>query len=165
LEAATLFWTELALHEQKRIVAGLESKREKSPSIAEAEAKTPVAIGKGTVDDKGVITIPSAACSSPVETRPEPCTVSELTFAMISPYGKKLRIPFIDLLNSRFSIELNPVSMPHQLSEPMVRSFENLIESMGSLARMAGLSRAHFQREFVIQCELPHYGILACTGE
>jgi hypothetical protein len=61
------FWNDLALHEQRRIIAGLESARAKSPVTASVAAKALVATGKITVDDKGVITIPSAACSSPVE--------------------------------------------------------------------------------------------------
>jgi len=59
------FWSDLALHEQRRIIAQLEaSKPSTAPSVAE---KAPAATGKITVDAKGVITIPSAACSSPTE--------------------------------------------------------------------------------------------------
>jgi hypothetical protein len=62
-----IFWNDLALHEQRRIIAGLESGRKESSSTASVAAKAPVATGKVTIDDKGVITIPSAACSSPTE--------------------------------------------------------------------------------------------------
>jgi hypothetical protein len=62
-----LFWNEFALHEQRRIIAGLESRGGKSSSPAFVAAKEPAATGNITVDDKGVITIPSAACSSPTE--------------------------------------------------------------------------------------------------
>lgn len=64
-----LFWNELALHEQSRIIAGLESGRNGPSAIASVVAKKPAATGKTTVDDKGVITIPSAACSSPTESK------------------------------------------------------------------------------------------------
>jgi hypothetical protein len=62
-----IFWNDLALHEQRRIIAGLEAKPAPSKSTASVAAKAPAATGKVTVDDKGVITIPSAACSSPTE--------------------------------------------------------------------------------------------------
>jgi hypothetical protein len=62
-----IFWNELALQEQRRIIAGLESKSAKPSSPPPIAAKVPVATGKVTIDDKGVITIPSAACSSPTE--------------------------------------------------------------------------------------------------
>jgi hypothetical protein len=62
-----IFWNDLALEEQRRIIAGLESGREKSPAIASVAVKAPAATGKVTADDKGVITIPSAACSSPTQ--------------------------------------------------------------------------------------------------
>jgi hypothetical protein len=39
----------------------------KSSNPESVAAKLPVATGKVTIDDKGVITIPSAACSSPTE--------------------------------------------------------------------------------------------------
>jgi hypothetical protein len=58
-----IFWNELALHEQRRIHAGMKSAKSAS-SVAATE---PAAAGKVTIDDKGVITIPSAACSSPTE--------------------------------------------------------------------------------------------------
>jgi len=62
-----IFWTDLALHEQRRIIAGSEAKKGKSATPVTVVAKAPAATGKITVDDKGVITIPSAACSSPTE--------------------------------------------------------------------------------------------------
>ncbi len=63
-----IFWTDLALQEQRRIIAGLEAGKAKSATTpAAVAAKAPAATGKITVDDKGVITIPSAACSSPTE--------------------------------------------------------------------------------------------------
>lgn len=59
-----IFWNDLALHEQRRIIAKLDSVKSASPTVA---AATPTATGKITVDDKGVITIPSAACSNPLK--------------------------------------------------------------------------------------------------
>ena len=62
-------WSDLALHEQRRIIAQREASKTK-PSSASSVAKTePRATGKVTVDAKGVITIPSAACSSPTESK------------------------------------------------------------------------------------------------
>lgn len=62
-----IFWTDLALHEQRRIISGLEAGKAKSETTPAVAAKAPAATGKVTVDDKGVITIPSAACSTPTE--------------------------------------------------------------------------------------------------
>lgn len=62
-----VFWNDLALQEQRRIISGMASVRGKSSSPAPVAAKAPAATGKVTVDDKGVITIPSAACISPTE--------------------------------------------------------------------------------------------------
>ena len=62
-----IFWNDLALQEQRRIISGLATARGKSSGPASVAAKAPAATGKVTVDDKGVITIPSAACSSPTE--------------------------------------------------------------------------------------------------
>lgn len=62
-------WGDLALHEQRRIIAGLEASktnRSSTPSVAKKE-RAPT--GKETVDAKGVITIPSAACSSPTQSK------------------------------------------------------------------------------------------------
>ena len=63
------FWTDLALHEQRRIIAGLEAAKAKSPGTPAVAVEAPAATGKVTVDDKGVITIPSAACSNPAESK------------------------------------------------------------------------------------------------
>jgi hypothetical protein len=62
-----IFWNDLALHEQRRVIARLEPEGGKSSGIASVAAKAPAATGKVTIDAKGVITIPSAACSSPTE--------------------------------------------------------------------------------------------------
>ncbi|HEX5790154.1 MAG TPA: hypothetical protein VFY13_03325, partial [Luteolibacter sp.] len=62
-------WSDIALHGQRRIIAKLKDSRSKSspaPSVAKAQ---PSATGKASVDAKGVITIPSAACSSPTESK------------------------------------------------------------------------------------------------
>jgi hypothetical protein len=61
------FWNELALHEQRRIIAGLDAKRGRSSSAVSVAAPAPAATGAVTVDDRGVITIRSAASSSPTE--------------------------------------------------------------------------------------------------
>jgi hypothetical protein len=60
-----IFWNELALHEQRRIVTGLDSKKGASSGSASLAANEPTTTGKVTIDGNGVITIPSAACSSP----------------------------------------------------------------------------------------------------
>jgi hypothetical protein len=61
-----IFWNELALHEQRRIIAGLKkSGASGSSSTTAVAAMAPAATGKITIDDKGVITIPSAASSNP----------------------------------------------------------------------------------------------------
>ncbi len=63
-----IFWNELALHEQKRINAVMKSAKSAYSGTAAVAATEPAATGKVTIDGKGVITIPSAACSSPTET-------------------------------------------------------------------------------------------------
>jgi len=62
-----IFWNDLALQEQRRVIAGLEAKAASSKIAASVAAKAPAVTGKIAVDAKGVITIPSAACSSPTE--------------------------------------------------------------------------------------------------
>jgi hypothetical protein len=62
-------WSDLALHEQRRINAGLTAAKAKTPRTPAIAAKEPAATGKVTINDKGVITIPSAACSSPTESK------------------------------------------------------------------------------------------------
>lgn len=64
-----IFWNELALHEQRRINAGLKSAKSASSGTAPVAATEPKATGKVTIDDKGTITIPSSACSSPIESK------------------------------------------------------------------------------------------------
>jgi hypothetical protein len=62
-------WGDLALHEQRRIIAQLEASKTK-PSTTPSVAKTePSATGRVTVDAKGIITIPAAACCSPTESK------------------------------------------------------------------------------------------------
>jgi hypothetical protein len=63
------FWSDLALHEQRRIIAVMEATKTKSSVTPSIAAKEPAATGKASVDSKGVITIPSAACSSPAESK------------------------------------------------------------------------------------------------
>jgi hypothetical protein len=62
-----IFWTDLALEEQRHIVAGMDAAKEKTSKPASVPAKAPAATGKITIDDKGIITLPSAACSTPTE--------------------------------------------------------------------------------------------------
>jgi len=62
-----IFWNELALHEQRRIIAKLKSGESKSSNSSAVAASAPTATGKITVDQKGVITIPSAATSNPTQ--------------------------------------------------------------------------------------------------
>ena len=64
-----IFWNELAIHEQRRINAGLKSAISSSSGTASVSTKEPAATGKVSIDGKGVITIPSAACSSPTESK------------------------------------------------------------------------------------------------
>lgn len=62
------FWHDLALHEQRLIIAGLDAAGGNSSVASAAEpAPAPAATGAVTVDANGVITIPSAATSSPTE--------------------------------------------------------------------------------------------------
>lgn len=62
-------WSDIALHEQRRIITQLAAAKTKS-STAPAIAKTePSATGKASVDAKGIITIPSAACSTPTKSK------------------------------------------------------------------------------------------------
>ncbi|MFN4874369.1 MAG: hypothetical protein ACK40T_06320 [Akkermansiaceae bacterium] len=58
-------WSDIALHEQRRIISQLQSTKT-APAVAKAEPK---ATGKASVDAKGVITIPATACSSPTESK------------------------------------------------------------------------------------------------
>jgi hypothetical protein len=63
-------WNDIGLHEQRRIIAQLDAAKPKSsapPTVAKKEQ--PAATGKASVDAKGVITIPSAAASSPTESK------------------------------------------------------------------------------------------------
>ncbi len=62
-------WSDLALHEQRRIIAQLEASKTKSSTTSSVAKTEPCATGRVTVDGKGVITIPSAACSSPTESK------------------------------------------------------------------------------------------------
>ena len=62
-------WSDLALHEQRRNIAQLDAAKPKSSATPVVTKKKPSATGKATVDAKGVITIPSAACSSPTESK------------------------------------------------------------------------------------------------
>jgi hypothetical protein len=62
-------WSDIALHEQRRIIAQLEASKAKASTSPSVATKAPAATGKASVDAKGVITIPSAACSSPTESK------------------------------------------------------------------------------------------------
>lgn len=62
-------WGDLALHEQRRIIAGLEASKTNRSSTPSVVKKERAPTGKETVDAKGVITIPSAACSSPTQSK------------------------------------------------------------------------------------------------
>lgn len=62
-------WSDLALHEQRRIVARLEASKSKTSTTPSVAMTEPSATGQATVDAKGVITIPAAACSSPTESK------------------------------------------------------------------------------------------------
>ena len=57
-------WSDISLHEQRRIIAQRETAQTKA--VAKAE---PSATGKASVDASGVITIPSAATSSPTQNK------------------------------------------------------------------------------------------------
>lgn len=58
-------WSDIALHEQRRIISQLQPAKT-TPAVAKTEPK---ATGKASVDSSGVITIPAAACSSPTESK------------------------------------------------------------------------------------------------
>lgn len=67
-EPKPIFWNDLALYEQQRIItklhaAGKQTTRPTHTATAQASGAT----GKATVDGAGIITIPSAATSSPLE--------------------------------------------------------------------------------------------------
>ncbi len=62
-------WSDLALHEQRRIIAQMEASKTKASTTSSVAKTEPCATGQVTVDAKGVITIPSAACSSPTESK------------------------------------------------------------------------------------------------
>jgi hypothetical protein len=62
-------WSDIALHEQRRIIAHLQSSKTKSTATQSVAKTEPKATGKVSVDAKGVITIPAAACSSPTESK------------------------------------------------------------------------------------------------
>lgn len=62
-------WSDLALHEQRRIIAQLAGSKTKSSATSAVAETEPCATGQVTVDAKGVITIPSAACSSPTQSK------------------------------------------------------------------------------------------------
>jgi hypothetical protein len=60
-------WSDIALHEQRRINTQLDAaKAPAAPSVTKTE---PAATGKASVDASGVITIPSAATSSPTQNK------------------------------------------------------------------------------------------------
>ena len=58
-------WSDIALHEQRRIISQLQPAKY-TPAVAKAEPK---ATGKASVDSTGAITIPGAATSSPTESK------------------------------------------------------------------------------------------------
>ena len=62
-------WNDLGLHEQRRIIARLDAAKPKASAPPVVATKEPSATGKASVDAKGVITIPSAACCSPTESK------------------------------------------------------------------------------------------------
>lgn len=62
-------WNDLGLHEQRRIIGQLDAAKAKAPTTPPAPKTKPSTTGKASVDAKGVITIPSAACSSPTESK------------------------------------------------------------------------------------------------
>ena len=62
-------WSDIALHEQRRIIARLEAAKAKASTTPSVATKEPSATGKATVAADGVITIPAAACSRPTESK------------------------------------------------------------------------------------------------
>jgi hypothetical protein len=62
-------WNDLGLHGQRRTIAQLKAAKTKSSPTPSVATNEPAAAGKATVDGKGVITIPSAACSNPTESK------------------------------------------------------------------------------------------------
>lgn len=61
-------WSDISLHEQRRIIAQRGASQTKADTQAVAKAE-PSATGKASVDASGVITIPSAATSSPTQSK------------------------------------------------------------------------------------------------
>lgn len=62
-------WHDIGLHEQRRIIAQLNDSKSKSAPTSSVAKANPAATGKASVDANGVITIPSASCSSPTESK------------------------------------------------------------------------------------------------
>ena len=62
-------WSDLALYEQRGINEGLQALKTKSATTSSVAKAEPAATGKASVDSSGVITIPSASCSSPTESK------------------------------------------------------------------------------------------------
>ncbi len=62
-------WNDLGLHEQRRIIAQPDAAKPESSATPSVAADEPAATGKASVDAKGVVTIPSAACSSPTQSK------------------------------------------------------------------------------------------------
>ncbi len=62
-------WSDLALHEQRHIIARQEASKAKAPTPPSVATKEPSATGTATVATTGVITIPAAACSRPTESK------------------------------------------------------------------------------------------------
>ena len=62
-------WSDIALHEQRRIIARLEAAKAKASTTPSVATKEPSATGKATVAAEGVITLPAAACSRPTESK------------------------------------------------------------------------------------------------
>ena len=62
-------WSDIALHEQRRIITRLEAAKAKASTTPSVATKGPSATGKATVAAEGVITLPAAACSRPTESK------------------------------------------------------------------------------------------------
>ena len=67
-EPKPIFWNDLALYEQQRIITKLHAAGKQTvPNVRTSVAMASGATGKASVDRAGIITIPSAATSSPLQ--------------------------------------------------------------------------------------------------
>ncbi|MFU8893646.1 MAG: hypothetical protein ACNA8L_08460 [Luteolibacter sp.] len=106
-EPKPIFWNELALYEQQRIVTKLHAAGKQTvPNVSSSVAMASGATGKVTVDGAGIITIPSAATSSPLQD----------TFMQMRS-GPKETVDFIQDMSGATILHLSRYSRPEDTFE------------------------------------------------